>query len=121
MARAHGLLVPSVREGWGLVVVEANSVGTPAVGYEVAGLRDSIRSGETGLLARAGDSDSLAANAVSLVADGERYARMRGAAIAWAERFSWDITAAELLNIAELEHSRHSQVRIEDALVGSPN
>jgi glycosyltransferase involved in cell wall biosynthesis len=121
MARSHGLLVPSVREGWGLVVVEANSVGTPAVGYDVAGLKDSIRSGETGLLARAGDPGSLAANAVSLVADGERYARMRGAGIAWAERFSWDVTAAELLSIAELEHSRHTAVRMENALVGSPS
>ena len=43
MARAHCLLVPSVREGWGLVVVEANAVGTPAVGYDVQGIRDSIR------------------------------------------------------------------------------
>ena len=50
MARAHCLLVPSVREGWGLVVVEANAVGTPAVGYDVRGIRDSIRPGETGVL-----------------------------------------------------------------------
>jgi glycosyltransferase involved in cell wall biosynthesis len=120
MARAHGLLVPSVREGWGLVVIEANSVGTPAIGYDVAGLRDSIRAGDTGLLARAGDPDSLAASAVSLVADGKRYAKMRGAASAWAERFSWDATASELLNIAELEHSRHTSVRMDEALAGSP-
>ncbi len=42
MASAHALLVTSVREGWGLVVTEAASVGTPAIGYDVPGLRDSI-------------------------------------------------------------------------------
>ena len=42
MARAHALLVTSVREGWGLVVTEAASVGTPSIGYDVPGLRDSI-------------------------------------------------------------------------------
>ncbi len=42
MAAAHALLVTSVREGWGLVVTEAASVGTPSIGYDVPGLRDSI-------------------------------------------------------------------------------
>jgi glycosyltransferase involved in cell wall biosynthesis len=42
IARSHALLVTSVREGWGLVVTEAASVGTPSIGYNVPGLRDSI-------------------------------------------------------------------------------
>ena len=43
LARAHVLLVTSVREGWGLVVTEAAGLGTPAIGYDVPGLRDSLR------------------------------------------------------------------------------
>ena len=43
LARAHVLIVTSVREGWGLVVTEAAAVGTPAIAYDVAGLRDSVR------------------------------------------------------------------------------
>lgn len=43
LRRAHVLLVTSVREGWGLVVTEAAAVGTPAIGYDVPGLRDSLR------------------------------------------------------------------------------
>lgn len=42
LARSHALLATSVREGWGLVVTEAASVGTPTIGYSVPGLRDSI-------------------------------------------------------------------------------
>ena len=101
MARAHCLLVPSVREGWGLVVVEANSVGTPAVGYDVPGIRDSIRPGETGLLGPAGDPEALGRAAVALVSEPERYEMVRRAAIEWGNTFSWEATADELLAIAQ--------------------
>lgn len=43
MARAHVLIATSVREGWGLVVSEAATLGTPAIAYDVPGLRDSVR------------------------------------------------------------------------------
>ena len=43
LARAHVLIVTSVREGWGLVVTEAAEVGTPTIAYNVAGLSDSVR------------------------------------------------------------------------------
>ncbi len=49
IARAHALVVTSVREGWGLVVTEAAAVGTPTIGYDVPGLRDSV-SASGGLL-----------------------------------------------------------------------
>lgn len=101
MARAHCLLVPSVREGWGLVVVEANAAGTPAVGYDVPGIRDSIRHCETGLLVPAGDHDALGQAAAALVRDPERYQRLRRAAIEWGEGFSWDATADALLDFAQ--------------------
>jgi len=52
LSEAHFLVHPSVREGWGLNVIEANAMGTPAVVYPVAGLVDSTIAGETGLLAR---------------------------------------------------------------------
>lgn len=42
MARAHVLVMTSVREGWGLVVDEAAWMGTPTLAYDVAGLRDSV-------------------------------------------------------------------------------
>jgi len=41
--RAWVIAVPGVREGWGQVVTDANALGTPAVGYNIPGLRDSIR------------------------------------------------------------------------------
>jgi glycosyltransferase involved in cell wall biosynthesis len=42
LARAHVLVATSVREGWGLNVSEAAAYGTPAIGYGVPGLVDSL-------------------------------------------------------------------------------
>jgi len=119
MARAHCLLIPSVREGWGLVVIEANSVGTPAVGYDVPGIRDSIRAGRTGLLATAGAPEALGAQAVSLLSDEARYVTMQRAAIAWAKRFSWDTTADELLAVLRVDDGGRAAAQIEQALAAS--
>ena len=105
MARAHCLLVPSVREGWGMVITEANAVGTPAVGYDVPGIRDAIRPGRTGLLAPTGDAASLGRLAADLVLDRERYERMCAEAVTWGRCFSWDVTAELFLEIV------HDRVR----------
>jgi glycosyltransferase involved in cell wall biosynthesis len=50
LARAHVLVATSRREGWGLTVTEAASVGTPAVCYDIPGLRDSVRASGIGHL-----------------------------------------------------------------------
>lgn len=42
LASAHVLVTTTVREGWGLNVSEASAVGTPTIGYDSPGLRDSI-------------------------------------------------------------------------------
>ena len=63
MTTAHCLLMPSVREGWGMVVIEANSVGTPAVGYDVGGIIHTVSNGTwsetTSDVARSWSSDML--------------------------------------------------------------
>jgi len=42
LASAHVLVTTTVREGWGLNVSEASAIGTPTIGYDSPGLRDSI-------------------------------------------------------------------------------
>ncbi len=54
------LLHTSQKEGWGLNVIEANAMGTPAVVYPVAGLIESTLHEETGLVAAAESPDALA-------------------------------------------------------------
>jgi glycosyltransferase involved in cell wall biosynthesis len=86
MQRSHALLATSVKEGWCLVVTEAASQGTPAVVYDVDGLRDSVQDGLTGLVAVKNSPRALAASLVSLLADPARYALLRRAA--------WEASAA---------------------------
>jgi glycosyltransferase involved in cell wall biosynthesis len=50
MAESYALLMASVREGFGLVVAEAGACGTPAVVYDVPGLRDAVRHERSGLV-----------------------------------------------------------------------
>ena len=96
MRRAHVLMYPAVREGWGLSVTEANAMGTPAVGYDVPGLRDSIRHGDTGLLVRAGDIDGMAEAAGSLIANESERRRLALNALRWAREFSWAKAAGQM-------------------------
>ena len=42
LQRAEVLCTSPLREGWGLVVTEANAMGTPVIGYDVPGLRDAL-------------------------------------------------------------------------------
>lgn len=52
LARSWVHLCPSVKEGWGIVVMEAGAHGVPTVAYHAAGgVGESILDGETGLLA----------------------------------------------------------------------
>jgi glycosyltransferase involved in cell wall biosynthesis len=78
LASAHIHLFTSHREGWGLTVSEAAAVGTPSVGYDVQGVRDSI--GEPRLLAPRGDLTALAGRMKTLSRDPELYAEVRQAA-----------------------------------------
>ncbi|MET7295293.1 glycosyltransferase family 4 protein [Streptomyces griseoloalbus] len=92
------LLHPSAVEGWGLVVTEAAARGTPAVAFDVPGLRDSVRDGETGVLARGESSFAAAWCAVALAA--ERRESMGRAALEHATRYRWEHTVREFRAVA---------------------
>lgn len=89
-------IAPSRIEGWGIAVIEANACGTPAVGSNVEGLRDSIRDGTTGLLADGGDPAEFGGAVVELLRDEARRVEMGETAREWAERFTWERAADEL-------------------------
>lgn len=92
MKKAHVLLVPGIREGWGRVVIEANALGTPAIGYNVPGLRDSIKHRYNGLLCDPNPKAMSEALRV-LHEDEELKRRLSENALKWAKRFSWDESA----------------------------
>jgi glycosyltransferase involved in cell wall biosynthesis len=96
LARAWLLAAPSLKEGWGLVVVEAATHQVPTVGYrDAGGLSESVVDGETGLLAD--DLDGFVGAVARLVEDTDTRHRMGSAAAARAGGFHWEaaVTAWE--------------------------
>lgn len=90
LRRAHLLVHTSLREGWGLNVLEANAMGTPAAVYPVAGLVDSTVAGETGWIASAETPTALAETLQAIVRRPEEYAQFRLNAWERTKRFQWD-------------------------------
>jgi glycosyltransferase involved in cell wall biosynthesis len=90
LQKAWILIHPSVREGWGLNVIEANSYGTPAIGYNVTGLRDSIMNNRTGLLTNNNSPESLAESMKNLIINTGLRERLGRNAKKYAEGFTWD-------------------------------
>ena len=88
---SHLLCATSVKEGWGLIVTEAASQGTPAVVYDVDGLRDSVKDEVTGVVCKNKTPSGLAKGVVAMLdaaTSSARYKAMREKAWRW----STDIT-----------------------------
>jgi glycosyltransferase involved in cell wall biosynthesis len=84
-------LVPSLKEGWGLGVMEAAAHGTPSVAFHAAGgVSESIRDGETGLLVSS-PADLVAAVDL-LLRDEPLRARLGSASVRHAHHYGWDAT-----------------------------
>lgn len=100
LTRAHILINPSIREGWGFVVMEAASVGTPTIGYNVPGLRDSILDGKTGILSRP-DPVACSEAVLSLIKDEKKYETLRKNCFLWSRKFNWEKSSKESLKLIE--------------------
>lgn len=81
------LVHPALIEGWGIVVTEAALRGTPALGFDVPGLRDSVENGRTGVLART--EAEFASAWAALALDPGRRAAMGEAARRRASQLRW--------------------------------
>ncbi|HLD25134.1 MAG TPA: glycosyltransferase family 4 protein [Patescibacteria group bacterium] len=92
---SHILLHASVKEGWGLVVLEAASQWTPSVVYKVAGLVDTVRDGRTGIVVSSCTPKDLATQALTLLSDTKRYQRMQQLAAEFSDSFRWEDATRE--------------------------
>jgi len=99
--RAHLLINPSPKEGWGLTVVESNACGLPVVASDRPGLRDSVRDGETGFLVPYGDAGAFAAKALMILEDRALWQRMSAGALERVKELTWERCAHETLAVLE--------------------
>ena len=92
------LALPTYREGFPNVPLEAQAAGLPVVTTRVTGAVDSVIDGITGLLVPAQDADALAAALIELLGNRERRAAMGKMAAQWVEdRFRRETVWEELV------------------------
>lgn len=106
LSRAHVLVNPSVHEGWGLVNIEANTVGTPVVAYPNAGLVDSVKNNVSGILCQKKTPESLAENIEKLLSSKKVYTEYRVGAKKWSENFKWEKSIKKSLKLISYVYNR---------------
>lgn len=111
------MATPSMNEGWGVTVIEANACGTPAVAFRVAGLDEAIVDGETGLLCE--DEGSFIDALAEVLSDAGLRGRLSEGAVEWASRFDWEETARQTLEVLEEQYGRGGAREAERSSTGT--
>lgn len=87
--KAHFLLHTSVREGFGLVVIEANSQGTPVLAYDSPGLKDIVKNGVNGYLFKKRSLNEIVRTCVSLYNNESIYQSLVKLSINESKKYNW--------------------------------
>jgi glycosyltransferase involved in cell wall biosynthesis len=96
MQAAWALVLPSVKEGWGMVVTEAAACATPAIVSNVTGLQDSVVHNQTGLVLSSFPSEVQMADAmITLIEDSKLRRRLSQGAKFWSSRYDWTASYSE--------------------------
>jgi len=90
---------PSFIEGWSITNIEANACGTPVIGSNVAGIKDSIMDKKTGFLFPYGDEKTLSSLIKKMIKNSKLRGKMSKEAIKWSKNFSWEKSADKFLDL----------------------
>ncbi|CAB4857311.1 unannotated protein [freshwater metagenome] len=86
----------SLREGWGMSLTEAAACGTPSVATDIAGHRDAVMDGVSGILV---DEEHVARTMIEVLNDAQRLSQLRSGALKYAETLTWDSAALKLFRL----------------------
>lgn len=101
------LVMPTRREGFGMVIAEAAAMGKPTVAYSCRGTKEAIDDGVTGILVENGDVQALACAVGELLEDeGRRKALGEAAFLRAKERYDQAVVLNKYLNIFDMLLSR---------------
>jgi glycosyltransferase involved in cell wall biosynthesis len=87
----------SAREGWGMTLTEAAACGTPALASDIAGHRDAVDDGVSGILVQ--DQQTFVFAMTSILTDERRREQLSNGALTRARQLSWNHTALELFKL----------------------
>lgn len=101
LARAHVMINPSIREGWGLVNIEANAMAIPVVAYDSPGLVDSVKDGESGIVCKKNAPKEMAKNVMRVLGNKKELEHLQKGALSWSKQFDWNVS--KKLSLALIE------------------
>jgi glycosyltransferase involved in cell wall biosynthesis len=84
---------PSVKEGWGLVALEALAAGLPVIATDIPVFQEYLTDGEGALMVPAGDASALAEAMRRVASDGDLRSRLAAGGPAVAGRYTWEACA----------------------------
>lgn len=91
---SHWVFVqPSMLEGWGITVIEANASSTPVIASNVNGLKDSVSDMYSGFLINPKDVDGFAEAMLDLIKDKKLRNKLSKQALFWSKNFDWNVSA----------------------------
>lgn len=99
IASSKILVLPSRREYTGIVLLEAQALGTPVVATKVDAVPEIVRDGETGILVKPGDVNGLAKALETLLTNDEVWNKMSLKAKEWARNFTLNKAMDSLVNL----------------------
>ncbi len=111
LRKSHLLVNPSIREGWGLVNIEANSMSTPVIAYSSQGLVDSVKNGKSGVLCKKNTPEEMARVIKLIFDDSLLFEKLQKGAVEWSSKFSWKYSSKQSLLLIKkllIEQKKHS-------------
>ncbi|MFH1701478.1 MAG: glycosyltransferase family 4 protein [Candidatus Zixiibacteriota bacterium] len=101
LCRSHVMVYPSLKEGWGLTNIEANSCGTTVIAANTPGLCDSVKHDISGLLYEYGNIAELSDKIIMILSDDDKRKVLERGGLNWAEQFNWDMAADRFLALCK--------------------
>ncbi len=98
-SKAWAAIQPSLFEGFGITVIEANASGTCVIASDTSGLRDSVVNAKTGILVPVDDIEKLSQAMERIIVDSQLRESLSNAARIWAKNFDWEVSAKKFEEI----------------------
>lgn len=99
LQKSHLIIVTSIKEGWGLIITEANSQGTPAIVYDVDGLRDAVQNYTTGIICQRNHPNNIAKNIIQLLNNQDEYRKLQINAWQFSKKINFQNCFRDFINV----------------------
>jgi glycosyltransferase involved in cell wall biosynthesis len=99
LSKAHILVFPSIREGWGLIITEAAAVGTPSIVFNSPGLIDAVNFGKAGYITKKNNIQGIVEIMEDTIKNIMKYEEIRKNAHEFSKNFNWECTGRQFTDI----------------------